>query len=202
MTESEYASYLENRISVWEIMAMTRFRVLSPSPEVQKLISQTLSQFKLNRSSVNEISSIYSKLVESKKYFDEIDVKSSDGGIVAIEFIVQTLTLAHLEKLADSLPRTILELIEKLKGLGALTDEDANQISETYDFYRTIEFANYTSLGKATHKIPHQRARACFTRIASRFQEPRRISRQPQVPNAPRGRSFFRKVISTLASTE
>jgi glutamate-ammonia-ligase adenylyltransferase len=201
MTESEYATYLEKRISIWEIMAMTRFRVLSPSPEVQKLISQTLSRFKLSRIFVNEISSIYNKLVQSKKYFNEIDVKSSDGGIVAIEFIVQTLTLANIEKLVDGLPCTILELIDKLKKLGALTDDDANQLSETYDFYRTIEFANYTSFGKATHKIPHDERELASLALHLDFKNPDEFLDSLKSRMRRTG-SFFRKIISNLAEKE
>jgi glutamate-ammonia-ligase adenylyltransferase len=201
MTESEYEGYLEKRASVWEMMAMTRFRVISSSPQIQSLISQTLSRFKLNRSSVSEIALIYNKVIQSKKYFDEVDVKSSDGGIVAIEFIVQTLTLANLEKLADKLPCTILELTEKLKGLGALTDDEANQISETYDFYRTIEFGNYTSLGKSTHKIPHDERELASLALHLDFKNPDEFLDSLKSRMRRTG-SFFRKVVSSLAEKE
>ena len=197
MTEPEYASYLEKRVSVWEIMAMTRFRVLSPSPEIRNLLSQTLSRFKLNRTMINEIASIYNKVVQSKKYFNEIDVKSSDGGIIAIEFLVQTLTLQNLKSLVDKLPLAVPELTRELKQIGSLTDEEANEISETYDFYRTIEFANYASLSKTNHKIPHDERELASLALHLDFKNPdefldslksrmRRIGAQ------------FRKIVSTI----
>lgn len=197
MTETEYALYLEKRVSVWELMAMTRFRVLSTSPKIRELILKTLRRFKLNHSSVNEIASIYNKVIQSKKYFDEIDVKSSDGGIVAIEFLVQTLTLNNLESLADKLPCTILELIGKLKEINALTDTEANEISETYDFYRTIEFVNYTSLSKSNRKIPHDEHDLASLALHLDFKNPDEFldslkSRMRRIG------SHFRKVISTL----
>jgi glutamine synthetase adenylyltransferase len=178
-------------------MAMTRFRVLSPAAEIRNLLSQTLSRFKLNRTMINEIASIYNKVIQSKKYFNEIDVKSSDGGIVAIEFLVQTLTLQNLKSLVDKLPIAVPELIRELKQIGSLTDEEANEISETYDFYRTIEFANYASLSKTNHKIPHDEHELASLALHLDFKNPdefldslksrmRRIGAQ------------FRKIISTI----
>ncbi|HQT91303.1 MAG TPA: hypothetical protein PL001_04655, partial [Candidatus Kryptobacter bacterium] len=35
------------------------------------------------------------------------------------------------------------------------SEESADEIKESYEFYRMIEFSNYTSLSKTSHKIPH-----------------------------------------------
>jgi len=197
MTETEYESYLQKRLSVWEVMAMTRFRVIFPSPKIQKLLTQTLSGFKLNASLVKEIASIYNKLIQSKNYFDEVDIKSGDGGMVAIEFLVQTLTLSRLELLTDTLPCPILELIEKLKGIGALAEEEANEISETYNFYRTIEFMNYTSLSKTNHKIPHEEHELASLALHLDFKNPNEFLDSLKA-RMRRMSSSLRKVLSTI----
>ena len=107
------------------------------------------------------------------------------------------LTLNNLESLADKLPCTILELIGKLKEINALTDTEANEISETYDFYRTIEFVNYTSLSKSNRKIPHDEHDLASLALHLDFKNPDEFldslkSRMRRIG------SHFRKVISTL----
>ncbi len=155
MTESEYEVYLEKRLSVWEVMAMTRFRSLTPSERVSSAIGRTLDNFTLSRSSLEEIASLYGRVIQSKSYFHEIDVKSGDGGMFAVEFLVQTLVLANLRELRAALPGTVPGLIDKLFGVGALDEETSDEIKESYEFYRMIEFSNYASLSKTNHKIPH-----------------------------------------------
>jgi [glutamine synthetase] adenylyltransferase / [glutamine synthetase]-adenylyl-L-tyrosine phosphorylase len=155
MTESEYEAYLEKRLSVWEVMAMTRFRSIAPSARVDEAISRTLRDFKLTRTAIKEISDLYGKVIQSKSYFHETDVKSGDGGMFAVEFLVQTLVVAHLDKLHMFLPDTIAGLVERLKGLKILSEDAADEIRESYAFYRMIEFSIYASLSKTNHKIPH-----------------------------------------------
>ena len=155
MTESEYEVYLEKRMSVWEVMAMTRFRSIIPSDRITEAISRTLGTFRLTRPAIEEISSIYGKVIQSKSYFHETDVKSGDGGMFAVEFLVQTLVLAHLDKMRAFLPGTVTDLLEKLARIGALPEESAQEAKESFEFYRMIEFSNYASLSKTNHKIPH-----------------------------------------------
>ena len=155
MTESEYEVYLEKRLSVWEVMAMTRFRSIFPSKRINDALSHTLQSYKLARPAISEISSLYGKVIQSKSYFHEIDVKTGDGGMFAVEFLVQTLVIAHLDKLHNFLPNTIPGLVDRLRENGILSEESADEIKESYEFYRMIEFSNYTSLSKTGHKIPH-----------------------------------------------
>lgn len=155
MTESEYEVYLEKRLSVWEVMAMTRFRGVGISERVQNAMSRTLEGFRLTRPALEEVASLYGKVIQSKSYFQETDIKSGDGGMFAVEFLVQTLVIANLEKVRGSLPGTVPVLIDKLAGIGALSEETADEVRESYEFYRMIEFSNYTSLSKTNHKIPH-----------------------------------------------
>lgn len=155
MTESEYEVYLEKRLSVWEVMAMTRFRSVLASDRIDEAISRTLTGFRLTRAAVEEISSLYARVIQSKSYFHEIDVKSGDGGMFAVEFLVQTLVIANLDRMRDSLPGKVPQLLDKLAGIGALTEDSASEARESYEFYRMIEFSNYASLSKTNHKIPH-----------------------------------------------
>ena len=155
MTESEYAQYLEKRLSVWEVMSMTRFRNLSTSENIFSMITRTVGSFKLTQSSLKEIASLYNKVIQSKSYFDEIDVKFGDGGMFAVEFLVQTLALNNAEALMESFPTAIVNMIEKLKDIDAISEEIADEVKESYEFYRMIEFSNYVSLSKTNHKIPH-----------------------------------------------
>jgi glutamate-ammonia-ligase adenylyltransferase len=204
MTESEYDTYLEKRLSIWEVMAMTRFRNIIPSSEqvpsgkIESRIAATLKNFKLTRASVEEIVAIYNKVIQSKKYFDEIDVKSSNGGMFAIELLVQTLSLDNSQKMTDVFPGKIIDLIEKLKNISVLPDETASEVRDAYEFYRTIEFANYVSLSKANHKIPHDEHELSSLSLHLDFKNPAEFSDSLKSRMRRIG-SLFRKVIADLA---
>ncbi len=206
MTESEYETYIKKRLSIWEAMAMTRFRNVVPSSSehvfserVETLIASTLKNFKLNRASVEEIATIYNKVIQSKKYFDEIDVKSGDGGMFAIELLVQTLALSNSQKMADAFPGKMVDLIEKLKNISALPDETAIEMRDTYEFYRGIELANYVSLSKTNHKIPHTEHELSSLALHLDFKNPAEFlaslkSRMRRIS------SLFRKMTADLAA--
>ncbi len=205
MTESEYETYLEKRLSIWEVMAMTRFRNIIPSSseqvpsgKIESRIAATLKNFKLTRASVEEIAAIYNKVIQSKKYFDEIDVKSGDGGMFAIELLLQSLALDNSQKMTDVFPGKIIDLIEKLKNISALPDETASEVRDAYEFYRTIEFANYVSLSKANHKIPHDEHELSSLSLHLDFKNPAEFSDSLKSRMRRIG-SLFRKVIADLA---
>ncbi len=200
MTESEYETYLEKRLSVWEVMAMTRFRFISDSERIGKAMSNVIDNFRLTPPAVNEIAAIYSKVIQSKSYFHEIDVKSGDGGMFAVEFLVQTLVLANLEKMKAILPDSTIALLEKLSAIGALPEDAADEVKESYEFYRMIEFANYTSLSRTNHKIPHDERELESLSAHLSFKNPDEFmdslkSRMRRVS------TLFRKVISSLSET-
>ncbi len=157
MTVSEYKVYLEKRLSVWETMAMTRFRSIFPSEEIEEIIGNATRNVSITRRSIEEIAALYGKVVQSKSYFDEIDVKSGDGGIFAVEFLVQTLLLANIRNTGRTMPASasIIDSIVSLKQNGTLPEQAADEVRESYEFYRMIEFSNYVSLSKTNHKIPH-----------------------------------------------
>ncbi len=155
MTVSEYKVYLEKRLSVWETMAMTRFRSIFPSEEIEGIIRNATRNVSITRRSIDEIAALYGKVVQSKSFFDEIDVKSGDGGIFAIEFLVQTLLLSDTRNTGRIMPASIIESIVNLKQNGTLPEQTADEVRESYEFYRMIEFSNYVSLSKTNHKIPH-----------------------------------------------
>ncbi|MCL5267837.1 MAG: hypothetical protein M1469_07025 [Bacteroidetes bacterium] len=155
MTVSEYKVYIEKRLSVWEAVAMTRFRSIFPSEEIEEIILNTIRNFSISRSSIEEIAALYGKVVQSKSYFDEIDIKSGDGGIFAVEFLVQTLLLTNAKEMEGLMPASIGESIDRLKLKGSLSEQIADEVKESYEFYRMIEFSNYVSLSKTNHKIPH-----------------------------------------------
>lgn len=176
MTESEYKVYLEKRLSIWELMAMTRFRSLSNDQEVMNLISHALQNFQLTRDALKEILSLYSKVIQSKSYFDEIDIKFGDGGIFAIEFLVQALILKDPKRTVAFIPASVPQLIDELRGIDFLEEAAAEEIKESYEFYRMIEFSNYVSLSKTSHKIPHDEAELASLSALLDFKNPTEFS--------------------------
>jgi len=68
-----------------------------------------------------------------------IDVKAGYGGIADIEFIAQTLQLIYGTEYPDVRERNTLLAIDKLREVNALTEEQHQQLSQSYKFLRMVE---------------------------------------------------------------
>ena len=68
-----------------------------------------------------------------------MDVKAGYGGIVDIEFIVQTLQLIHGAKYPTVRERNTLLALDKLRDVNAVTEEQHRQLSQSYGFLRMVE---------------------------------------------------------------
>lgn len=154
MSVEEYKKYLQNRISSWELMAMTGFRVIVNSGLKDNPFQDKLLKFKFNKESLQEITKIHDKIVQTKNLFGAKDVKTSDGGMVTIQFISQILTLSSIEKFLPIIPLSIPNTLRTAMELDLIDTEMAEDLISNYNFYRMIEFVNYIALSRPTHKLP------------------------------------------------
>ena len=67
------------------------------------------------------------------------DVKSGYGGLVDIEFAVQTLQLIHGTKYSSVRSQNTLDSIAQLSEIGVITDSDKEHLVRDYEFLRRVE---------------------------------------------------------------
>jgi [glutamine synthetase] adenylyltransferase / [glutamine synthetase]-adenylyl-L-tyrosine phosphorylase len=87
------------------------------------------------------------------------NVKLGRGGIREIEFIAQALQLAHGGRDAWlHAPHTLISL-GRLADRGLLRERERTELSDAYDFLRTVEHRVQMEQGLQTHAVPEDAAR-------------------------------------------
>ena len=146
----ERQTLIRSRSSAGSAELFTRFKdAVTPQvfrPEVS--ISQALANVRLAKQKID-------RQVEKKSGFN---VKLGRGGIREIEFIAQALQLAHGGR-DDWLraPHTLVS-IERLADRGFVTQQERSELSEAYNFLRTLEHRLQMEHGLQTHTVPEAAA--------------------------------------------
>jgi glutamate-ammonia-ligase adenylyltransferase len=130
-----YREYFDQRAQFWEVQALTKGRAVY-GPEREKLDAAIGDIWRRRSESVDiqeVIAPMYRRIVKERaKGEDRLFFKTGKGGLIGIEFLVQSLQMKH------QLPETnTLRAIEKLTGI--LDAQDARDLRETYRLLRRIE---------------------------------------------------------------
>lgn len=168
-----YQHYYDTAAEIWERQALTRARVVAGDidglgTEYTKLANDFCYSRPITRDEVAEI--VHTRKRKEKQATRKniskrrrsstrtqrksTDVKSGYGGLVDIEFAVQTLQLIHGTD-ADSVrvPNT-LDAIDRLNTVGILTEEQSSGLSEAYKFLRRVENALRIVHDRALDALP------------------------------------------------
>ena len=160
---SEATRYYERNAQDWERQTLIRSRSSAGSAELfsrfkdavtpqvfrpEVSVSQALANVRLAKQKID-------RQVEKKSGFN---VKLGRGGIREIEFIAQALQLAHGGR-DDWLraPHTLVS-IERLADRGFVTQQERSELSEAYNFLRTLEHRLQMEHGLQTHTLPEASA--------------------------------------------
>ena len=171
-----YQNYYDNTAEVWERQALTRARVVAgdiehlgnrfleiahafcyknalTSEEIAKIVHtrQRKEAQATRRTSTR-------RRRGGKAQTSTVNVKSGYGGLVDIEFVVQTLQLVHGgEETSVRVQNTPLA-IERLYEIGALTEAQRDGLAEAYQFLRRVENALRIVHDRALDALPKNRA--------------------------------------------
>lgn len=123
-----FDGYQTNNAWTWEHMALTRARVLAGDAglgqKVQAIVTRILSQSRDGAALVQDVTEMRARLRQHQPQCGPFDIRRGDGGLVDIEFIAQTLQLAHGEKTPSLIgARDIVRLLDDLAAAGYLADE-------------------------------------------------------------------------------
>ena len=130
-----YREYFEKRAQFWEAQALTKARaVYGPEREALDATVGEIWRHRCESSEIEgEIARMYLRIVKERaKGEPRLFFKTGKGGLIGIEFLVQSLQMKH------QLPETnTLRAIEKLAGI--LDPNEIESLRGTYSFLRRVE---------------------------------------------------------------
>ena len=154
-----YQHYYNNTAQIWERQALTRARPVAGDTgglgarflEVvhafaygKPLTSEAIAEIMHTRKR-KEVQATRRRASRRRRYVRNrtpiANVKSGYGGLVDIEFVVQTLQLVHGTTVPSIRVQNTLIAIEKLHAIGVLTETEQDQLTEAYQFLRRVENA-------------------------------------------------------------
>ncbi len=131
---SAFIDYQQSRAWTWEHMALTRARVIGGDAalgaKIEHHIATVLQQPRDLKKLVQDVQEMRARLRQHQPQAGPFDIRRGDGGLVDIEFIAQTLQLAHMNAHSDLIgPRSLPDSVAALAGYEILGSDDYAALS-------------------------------------------------------------------------
>ncbi|MFD2233979.1 bifunctional [glutamine synthetase] adenylyltransferase/[glutamine synthetase]-adenylyl-L-tyrosine phosphorylase [Phaeospirillum tilakii] len=127
----------------WEHMALTRARVVAGDPgltaRVEAVRRDTLTRRRDPVALLRDVATMRDKIAQTHKPASGWDVKYRPGGLVDIEFIAQTLQLAHAADHPAILAANTAEALSRARSAGLLDDGDAQTLDEALALWGAVQ---------------------------------------------------------------
>ncbi|MEE8184859.1 MAG: bifunctional [glutamate--ammonia ligase]-adenylyl-L-tyrosine phosphorylase/[glutamate--ammonia-ligase] adenylyltransferase [Thermodesulfobacteriota bacterium] len=144
-TKDAFLRYHRETAKIWEIQSMLKARFVCGDNTFAKDVLEEFQQIvysrELGQSDLDELYRIRKRMeVEiARETSSRYNIKTGRGGLVDIEFIVQTLQLKYGNK--DPFIRTpnTLEALEHLRLKEIVTKDDYDLLRDAYDLYTLLE---------------------------------------------------------------
>ena len=171
-----YQHYYDNAAEVWERQALTRARVVAGDTEQlgnqfleiahafcykDALTSEEIAEIVHTRQRKEAQATRRTSTRRrrgGKTQTSTTNVKSGYGGLVDIEFAVQTLQLVHGGTETSIRVQNTLLAIDRLHNIGILTEAQRDGLTEAYQFLRRVENALRIVHDRALDALPKNRA--------------------------------------------
>ena len=171
-----YQNYYDSTAEVWERQALTRARVVAGDIEhlgnrfleiahafcyADALTSEEIAEIVQTRQRKEAQATRRTsprRRRDGKAQTSTVNVKSGYGGLVDIEFVVQTLQLVHGGGETSVRVQNTPLAIERLYKIGVLTEEQRDGLAEAYQFLRRVENALRIVHDRALDALPKNRA--------------------------------------------
>jgi glutamate-ammonia-ligase adenylyltransferase len=155
----EATRYYMSSAQDWERQALIRSRAAAGSPELFAQFKEAVTPHVFRpdvsvRHALESVRLAKQKIDRQTEKKSGFNVKLGRGGIREIEFIAQALQLAHGGR-DDWLrvPHTLVSL-GRLADREFITQQERSELSEAYDFLRTLEHRLQMEHGLQTHTVP------------------------------------------------
>jgi glutamate-ammonia-ligase adenylyltransferase len=178
---AEALRYYRTTAHAWELQVLIRSRAAAGSQALfarfgdgvrasvyrtEQTVAQALADVRLAKQKIDRFHS------EASRGFN---VKLGRGGIREIEFVAQALQLAHGGRDAWlQAPHTLISL-GRLADRGLITERERSELSDAYDFLRTVEHRLQMEHGLQTHTVPEDETRRRLLARRMYFAPPRAL---------------------------
>ncbi|UTW57326.1 bifunctional [glutamine synthetase] adenylyltransferase/[glutamine synthetase]-adenylyl-L-tyrosine phosphorylase [Kordiimonas sp. SCSIO 12603] len=153
VTLKTFEDYYENSAWTWEHMALTRARlILAPKAmhaPLERAIETVLTKVREEKSLVQAVHDMRTKLFSEFGSANKWAVKHCQGGLVDMEFICQYLMLLHGNRHPNIFTPTLSKAINKLNGIGALSDAEQTGMHAAHEYMQQIQSLLRLSVGSA-----------------------------------------------------
>jgi glutamate-ammonia-ligase adenylyltransferase len=139
-----YTQYLIDRASLWERQALVKTRFLAGDGEFGASTVESFRQFvyetELPGTWKKDIAAMRTRMaVERSKRNPRADLKVGVGGLVDLEFLVQSMQLRFGRQVIGAVQTNTFEAVAVLAGAGFLKKKLASRITENLSFMRKLE---------------------------------------------------------------
>jgi len=140
-----FERYHAQSAKLWERQALIRARFVAGDAELGERLEALARAFAYERpwrvEDRREIARIRRRMEKeiAREKPGQYDMKTGRGGLVDVEFVVQALQLEHGRHNPGLQVQNTMAALGALRRAGRLSDEDAADLEQGYDFLRTLE---------------------------------------------------------------
>lgn len=154
-----FKSYHEQSAMLWERQALIKARVITGDKTLGKTVMKTIEDFvykkSLSENFINEISHLRNRMENelAKETAQKFNIKTGKGGLVDIDFIVQSLQLKYGNEKKNLRKTNTLQAIEALFSENVINKETYNILSSGFNFLKKLENSIRLLNDKSTSEI-------------------------------------------------
>ena len=138
-----FGSYQRDSAWTWEHMALTRARVVAGdqtlASKVRTVIAETLTRRRDTARLLTDVADMRERMAAQHRAANHWQVKHMRGGLVDIEFIAQTLQLAHAADRPDILATNTRQALDRAAAAGLLAPGDHDLLVDAWTLWSAIQ---------------------------------------------------------------
>ena len=136
-------NYYESEAWTWELMALTRARVITGSPlfthRIERVIKETLCRVHVSGALTAQVLAMRAKVWRERPPAGSWDIKYAKGGLFDLEFLVQYLQLRHSSRNPSILNSNTLGALEQLRKAGFLDLSALETLAASLEFFLGVQ---------------------------------------------------------------
>ncbi len=134
----------------WEHMALTRGRVVLAPPALRARIEDAIHEVLLRPRDraklLSDVADMRARIARERGPAGALDVKNRRGGLIDIEFVVQTLILLHASSHPALLIASTAGALEAIAAAGLLAADDATALRRAFALTSAVQAVTRTAI--------------------------------------------------------
>ena len=137
-----FVAYHAAESETWERLALTRARPVAGDESLRVEASAAIAEVLTRRGEpaaiLEDARGMRALIAQEKGEDDPWDLKLAAGGLLDVEFVAQTLVLLHAHAHRDLLTTETAAVLERVRELHLLPDEDADLLRRAFALMRDV----------------------------------------------------------------